>query len=247
MPAAPRTTLIEVVNLVARSVGHPIATDVTASLDEAIQRLVYYANLAGTELSYMHNWQFLTQSVDMNIVADTPNQTEKAFDLPTDFHAMVDDTQWNRSTQLPAVGPVNSQDWQWLIVRQAKITTRFMWRIRNKQLWIKSPPSTTEVLSFEYLSKNWAVNGTSSVVQDHLTDNADYHVYPWQLMVMYTRAKWFENEGFDATGALVDFNKAFQYETGVDKGASTLNLVPGMGYPYIDAVKNIPDTGYGAA
>ena len=65
-------------------------------------------------------------------------------------------------------------------------------------------------------------------------------------MVMYTRAKWFENEGYDSTAAYSDFQRAFQYEAGVDKGATALSLVPGAGYPYINPVRNVPDTGYGA-
>lgn len=248
MPAPTNTTLLEIVNQVAKSVGHPATQDV-ASTDEAILRLAYYANVAGTELCYMNlgGWQALQKTATISIFADAPGQTEKGFALPTDYKAMVDETQWDASTQLPAVGPVNPQDWQWMVVRQAMITTRFLWRIRNRQLWIKSPPVTPQSFTFEYVSKNWAVNGGNDASQDFMAVNGDYHVYPWQLMVLYTRAKWFENEGYDSTGAYLDFKKAYDYEVGSDKGGATLNLVPGTGYPYITATKNIPDTGYGAA
>jgi hypothetical protein len=244
MPAAAQTTLLELVNLVARSVGHPITTDVASSQDEAILRLGYYANLAGTQLA-RHPWQWLTKSGSLTIVADSPGQTEKGFDLPSDFQAFVDDTHWDRSTQLPAVGPVNPQDWQWLIVREAQITTRMMWRIRNKQLWIKSPPDDPKSFSFEYTSKDWAVNGVTDVPKDSMTISTDYHQYPWMLMVLFTRAKWFENEGYDSSGAYSDFKEALQYELGSDKGATALSLVPGTGYPYISVSRNLPDTGYG--
>lgn len=247
MPAPVRTTLIEIVNTVARSVGHPATTDVAASQDEAILRIAFYANIACTELAYMHNWQWLDKEFSIQIAADYVNQPEKGFDLPSDFHAMLDDTHWNRNTQLPMIGPVNPQDWQWLIVRRTKITTRMMWRIRDKKLWIKSPPdpASPQTATFEYLSRNWAFNGATGNPQDAMTENSDYHNYPWQLPILYTRAKFFENEGYDATAAYSDFNRALQYEIGVDKGATALTLVPGQGYPYIDAVKNIPDTGYG--
>jgi hypothetical protein len=245
--AEPRTTLIEIVNIVARSVGHPSTTDVASSTDEAILRMGYYVNIACMELTYMYNWEFLTKLATISVVADAPDQAEKAFELPTDFKAMIDDTHWDRSTQLPAIGPVNAQDWQWLIVRKTKITTRMMWRIRNKQLWIKSPPVVAENLTFEYLSKNWAIDGDTQQPKDVMSKNSDYHIFPWELVILSSRAKWFENEGYDSTAAWNDFNKAFQYETGTDKGATSLSLVPGTGYPYIDAVKNIPDTGYGSS
>jgi hypothetical protein len=249
MPASPRTTLLEVVNIIAQSIGHSKAVDVAGSTDEAILRMVYYVNIACTELSYMHNWQWLDKTFEIVLAADFDGQTEKAFDLPADFHAMVDDTQWNRNTQLPAIGPVNSQDWQWLIVRKAMITTRTMWRIRDKKFWVKSPPSASspQTLTLEYLSRSWAVNGATEAPQDVLTANNDYHRFPWQLPVLFGRAKWFENEGYDSSAAYSDFNRALAYETGVDKAATALTLVPGHGYPYIDAIKNVPDTGYGSS
>jgi len=253
MPAPKGATLIEIVNTVARSVGHPKATTVATSQDEAIQRLQYYTNLAGQQLMTMSNWQKLSKTAVIDIVADTPAQTEKAFDLPPDFKVMTDDTHWNRSTQLPAVGPVNAQDWQWLVVRNTQITTRFMWRIRDGQLWVKSPPppGSPQPLSFEYTSKYWAVGvdeaTATEVGQETMEKDTDFHIYSPQLMILFTRVKWMENEGYDATAAVADFMKAFNYEAGTDKGATALSLVPGVGYPYINAIRNIPDTGYGSA
>lgn len=245
MPAPAQSSLLDIVNLVARSVGHPVAVDIPSSTDEAILRLAFYANQAGGELAYMFNWDWLTKEGTISVIATVPGESQKAFDLPTDYHAFVDDTHWARNSQMPAIGPVNSQDWQWLIVRNTKITTRLMWRIRNKQLWIKSPPTIAEPLTFEYISKNWAMDVDGITAKDYMTNSGDYHLYPWQLMVLFTRAKWFENEGYDSTAAYSSFQRAFQYETGVDKGATALALVPGQGFPYIDAIKNIPDTGYG--
>jgi hypothetical protein len=203
--------------------------------------------MAGNELVYMYNWDFLSKSADISIQADAPGQVEKAFALPPDFKAMTDDTQWNKSTQLPAIGPIGPQDWQWLTVRSSQITTRMMWRIRQGKLWIKSPTVDPQPFTFEYLSKNWAVNGNDDIAQDVLKVDNDYHIFPPYLMILFVREKWFENEGYDATAAKQAFYKAFQWFTGTDKGATALSLVPGVGYPYINAVRNIPDTGYGSA
>jgi len=248
--AQPQTTLIEVVNQVAKSVGHPVTVDIATSQDEAISRLAYYANIAGMELAYMNpgGWNSLQRKVAIDVFKDYPSQTEKPFDLPTDFAAMIDDTQWNMNTQLPALGPINPQSWQAMTVRGDTANMRFMWRIRNKALWIKSPPdaANTQTLVFEYLSKYWAVKASDGSPTDIMKENGDYHIYPWQLMVLYTRAKWFENEGFDSSGAQMDFLKALNYELGADKGATSLSLVRGSAFPYIDPIRNVPDSGYGS-
>jgi hypothetical protein len=248
--AQPQTTLIELVNQVAKSVGHPVTVDIATSQDEAISRLAYYANIAGMELAYMNpgGWNALQKKVAIDVFSDTLGQSEKAFDLPTDFAAMIDDTQWNANSQLPALGPINPQSWQAMTVRNDSANMRFMWRIRNKQLWIKSPPdaANTQTIVFEYLSKYWAVKGSDGSATDIMKENGDYHIYPWQLMVLYTRAKWFENEGFDSSGAQMDFLKALNYELGADKGATSLSLVQGSAFPYLDPIRNLPDSGYGS-
>jgi hypothetical protein len=228
-------------------VGHPATADVATSTDEAIGRLVYYANQAGAELMWAHDWNHLTKPYSMDIVGDSSTQVEKAFDLPDDFANFIDDTHWNRSTQLPALGPVTPQDWQWLVVRDAKITTRFMWRLRGGKSWIKSPPyPTAQKFVFEYLSKRWAVDGDApNEPLELMTKNSDYHEYPWNLMVLLTREKWLKNEGYDSASALADYMKALEFWTGGDLGATALSLVPGGGYPYLNPIRNLPPSGYG--
>ena len=248
MPAPKYTSLLEIVNQVARSVGHPTVTDVVSSQDEAIQRLAYYANLSGSELIYMHPWADLSKTATISIVADTPGQEQKGFDLPTDYKCMMDSTQWDKGNQMPAIGPINEQDWQWLTVRSTTISTRFLWRIRQSQLWVKSPPTTPASFTFEYRSKYWAISvGSSGEVPSELMEqSADYHVYPWQLMTLFTRWKWFENEGYDSAGPRDAFLRALEFEKANDLAAAPLSLVPGRGYPYITMDRNIPDTGYGS-
>lgn len=222
----------------------PVSVD--GSVDEAVIRMGFYANQACQELLFKYNWENLSVPLDMNIVADSPGQTEKGFDMPADFSKFVDDTQWNRDTQLPAIGPVNPQDWQWLVVRDAMITTRFMWRMRGGQMWVKSPPETAQVMSLEYISKNWGVAADGVTPIEVMTADGDYHLYPWNLVVLLTRVKWLSNEGYDATVARSEFQAAFDYYTGANAGATALTLVPGIGYPYITAGRNLPDTGYGS-
>jgi hypothetical protein len=243
--AKPLTTYIEVVQQACQSVGHPVPADVAGSVDEAVLRMGFYANQACAQMLYDYDWEVLTVPLSMNIVASVPNERETSFALPDDFASFIDDTHWNRNTQLPAIGPVGAVDWQWLVVRDAKITTRFMWRLRQGKLWIKSAPNTPQVLSFEYLQRTWARDGTDGSAKTFMSKNSDYHVFPANLVILLTRAKWLKNEGYDDRAAMADFQKAWDFEVGSNLGATALTLVPGYGYPYINAARNTPDTGYG--
>lgn len=245
MSAPANTTLLEVVNTVAQSVGHPGSTDVAASTDESIKRMVFYANLACQQLA-QEDWETLNKTATITIAASPPGVNEQGFDLPADFARMLPDTAWDKSTQLPAIGPVNPQDWQWMVVREAMITTRFLWRYRQGKLFIKSPPTTPTPFTFEYQNKNWAVSGSTGNPQDYLQQNSDYHIFPWPLPILLTRAKWLDNEGFDATKAYADYDQQLASAIGSDEGATALSLVPGVGYPYLNAMRNAPDTGYGS-
>jgi hypothetical protein len=226
-------------------VGHPKPNDVAGSPDEAVLRMGWYANQACNELSTLHDWNDLHKTGEIMISASVPGENSRLFALPEDFETFIDDTQWDRSTQLPAIGPVNPQDWQWLVVREALITTRFMWRLRLNQLEVKSPPETPTPFVFEYTSKFWA-RAPDSTEKYLMSDNADYHIYPFQLPILLTRQKWLKNEGYDDTQAKKDFEQAMAHETGSNIGATALSLVPGIGYPYITVNRNLPDTGYGA-
>jgi len=245
MAAAPRTTYIEIVQSVAQSVGHPKPTDVAGSVDEAVLRMGFYANQSCEELLTQWDWQELVKPASLTIQATVPGEVEASFALPDDFRTFVDDTLWNKSTLLPAIGPVNPQDWQWLKVRQAMITTRFMWRLRGGLFWIKSPPESPQEMPFEYMSKNWAIDGVNASPKAWMTNNSDYHLYPPMVVILLARAKWLKNEGYDSTQALEDYRRAFEFETGSNLGATALSLVPGIGYPYITPERNLPDTGYG--
>lgn len=245
MPAPAFTTWLEATNLTLQSVGHPVTADIPSSPDEAVLRCGFYVNQICNEILYGMDWEDLTKFATLNIVQDFPNQTEKGFDLPADFADFVDDTQWNASNQMPAIGPVSPQDWQWLVVRQAQITTRFMWRLRGGQLWIKSPPAVSQPFTYEYISKNWA-RDASDTPKELMTLNNDYHIFPWNLVVLGARKKWLENEGYDSVVAASDYQRAWEFYSGSDKGATALSLVPGVGYPYINAVRNLPPTGFGS-
>lgn len=241
------TTLSAIVQNVAALVSYPIPNDPAGDPDPAVQQMVQAVNMAGLDLLALHDWQELTKSYSLSIVADSAGQREKSFSLPVDFYEFVDQTQWNSSMQWPAIGPVSPQAWQQLLVRQTLPTLSFYWQVRGNQLYILSPPTSAQTLTFFYQSIAWVIDqDNTALYKNRATKNGDTIVLDSVLMTQYARTKWLEMKGLDSSAAMRDFQVAFENRKGNEKGAPLLSMVRGTGFPYINPYGNTPDTGYGS-
>jgi len=64
-------------------------------------------------------------------------------------------------------------------------------------------------------------------------------------MTQLSRAKWLEMKGLDSSAAMRDFQVGFENRKGNERGSPVLSLVRNGLTPYINAYRNLPDTGYG--
>lgn len=239
-------TLSAIVQNVAQMVGYPSPADPAGSTDPAIVQMVQSVNLAGTDLLALHDWQELSKTHSVSIVADSPGQSEKSFALPDDFYEFTDQTQWNSTNQWPAIGPISPQMWQQLLVRTTLPTLSFYWQVRDSRLYILSPPTTAETLTFFYQSIGWVTDqDNSSLYKNRATKNGDVILLDAYLVTLMTRVKWLEMKGFSSAAAMRDFQVNFENRKGNEKGAPVLSMVRTYSYPYIQPLSNTPDTGYG--
>jgi hypothetical protein len=238
-------TLINIANRALAAVGFPAQTDVAGSNDPAVQQMVQSVNQAGTDLLGMHDWQQMLKTFEVSIIADFPGQSSKFVDLPEDFLMFKDQSQWNVSQQLPMIGPVLSQDWQRVTVRTADFVTRLLWRVRDNQWEIKSPPEDSQDLSMEYISQGYIQDQDDATLFKNFADkNGDLFLIDQYLIYYLAKAKWLEVKGFDSAAAMRDFQVSFEQRFTQDQGAPVLSLINRTGYRYLD-YWNIPDTNYG--
>jgi len=241
------STLSAIVQNVAALVSYPTPADPAGDSDPAVQQMVQSVNLAGIDLLAMADWQELTKTYSLSIAADSPRQSEKAFDLPEDFYAFVDQTQWNSSMQWPAIGPVSPQMWQQLLIRQTLPTLSFYWQVRDNKLYILSPPTSTQTLTFYYQSVAWVRDqDNSSLYKNRATKNGDVILLDAYLTTLLARVKWLEIKGLDSSSAMRDFQVNYENRKGNEKGANVLSMVRMNRFPYIQPLTNTPDTGYGS-
>jgi hypothetical protein len=241
------STLSAIVQNVAQMVGYPVPVDPAGDADPAVAQMVQALNMAGTDLMSMGDWQELTKSYSISITADSPGQQEKSFALPDDFYEFCDQTQWNSTNQWPAIGPISPQMWQALLVRTTLPTFSFYWQVRGTRLYILSPPTDAQTLTFFYQSIGWVQDqDDSNLYKNRAVKNGDIILLDSYMVTLLTRVKWLEMKGFDSAAAMRDFQVAFENRKGNEKGAPILTMVRDFRFPYLNSFANTPDTGYGA-
>jgi hypothetical protein len=78
-----------------------------------------------------------------------------------------------------------------------------------------------------------------------MTKNGDASLIDPFLLTMYARVKWLEMKGLDSSAAMRDFQIQFENRKGSEKGAAVLSMSRDFRFPYLNAISNTPDTGYG--
>ena len=169
---------------------------------------------------------------------------QTAYDLPPDFEAITDRTQWDKTKHWEALGPEDAQQWQWLKSGYISTGPRIRWRILDNQFQVWPPMNTNEYLGWEYKSKGWA-RSVIGAVKNSFTADDDTTVLDDRIMVLSTKLKYWTIKGFDTTGLMQEFQRYLSIAKANDKGAPNLSFAP---YPskVLIGYANIPDTGYGS-
>lgn len=236
------------INTICKLVGHPVQADPAGSTDSAVQQMGSAINFALSELLTLHEWQDLTVKTSLSIVADSPGQKEKGFNLPVDLYRFIDQTQWGESSMLPAGGPVSNQAWMAYVVRNYSPQLTLFWQMRGDQLWVLNPPYPTPVnFDYMYLSSAQVIDAdVPTTLKNVATKNGDTFMLDSFLVTLLGRARYLEWKGFDAAAATRDFISMFNSRAGSDKGAPILSIGAMRGTPLINPAWSVPDTGYGA-
>ena len=239
----------EICNRVAVEVGLTPVPDVFSTGDPAFRQLTYLLTTAVQELMEMYPWQSLTREFKL----ETEEGEDGIFDLPDDFGYMIDQTGWERSENVPLIGPLSAQDWTYLLGRDLVGSTIYAsFRLNESKLWIFPNDPVPEGLdiNFEYISRNLIQVAATEPPQfeDEAISPADIVLFPPNLITRFLKAKFLEAKGFDSQKAEDAFWLAFYSWSGKDNSAQILNAGrQWRGFPYLDMWRNLPDTGYGGS
>lgn len=236
-------TVNQIVNRVAVAVGLDSVSSPYDSTDRAMIQLMSMLQDAGDELVQLHDWEILKREHSLTTDGST------SYSLPSDFDRMVPQTHWDRTRNLPVAGPLSAQDWQYLKGRDISATTIYAsFRQREGSLFV-FPQSTTGVdIYFEYIGTGWLYDVSASNARVAApTAGDDIVLFDSTLVRSYLRAKYLQSKGFDTVSPESVATEFFLSRISKDEQGPILSAGGNnRGFPYLDGVRNVPDTGYGS-
>ncbi len=172
-------------------------------------------------------------SVTMDMIANqsgtvTLTFSQNKFDMPADWNWQIPETEWNRTTRWPLLGPKSAQEWQTYKGGIVSAGPRQRYRILQDKLCINPSPPNGETLAFEYISKGWVI-GSDGTRKEKVTSDTDTFVFGDSLMVTGLKSQWKASKGLDPSFDLAEFRWLLENEKSTDKSAPVLSLAPAFG------------------
>lgn len=239
-------TANDIINDVAAQVGISPVEDPFGSTNAVFRQLRFLLDIAGQELVVLPSSQWPDLVRSHSIITD--GTETNGFALPDDFSYMIDQTGWERASDMPLGGPLSAQDWTYLEGTDAIAATIYAsFRIKQGRFFLyPSPPPPDLEVTFEYASKNWVQEAATDppVYRSRISQGADLVMFAPVLIRAYLKVKYLEAKGFDSTKARDDFYILLESIGGKAKSAPILSLSGKGRHPYLD-MNNAPETGYG--
>jgi hypothetical protein len=202
------------------------------------------------------NWEVLrkrhTGDYDDDLLSGASDYM--AFDLPSDFDRIVNNTVWELNDMKRMVGPLTIDEWEAHLsglVATAAVTKVYTIKRytegadETKKVFCVYPTTTsggTEDFSFQYISTQYVYDSTKNM-KDAYDADGDYTVLDDEVVKLAGLIRVLKVLGMDYGEEMNEFNAARKERIGRDGGAPRLRMDDGGDFRL---VWNLPETGYGS-
>jgi hypothetical protein len=213
-------TMLTTVQYFCRRTNLPSPTTVAGSTDPKVRQIQALLEEEGADLAKRGAWQGITFEATHTTVA-TESQGAMTTIAANGFDRIKNQTMWDRTEKIPVIGPVDDQEWQTL---KAVVSTgpRYQFRIRGGLLLVNPVPPASHTWAFEYVSKNWILNG--STYKQYFTADADTILLPEEITIMGLRWRWKREKGLDYAEDFRIYETQVKDALGRDGGKRVLNM-----------------------
>lgn len=153
---------------------------------------------------------------------------QNEYSLPSDWDREIPQTEWNRTTRWPLLGPKSAQEWQTFKSGIVSAGPRQRFRILGNTIAINPSPPPGQMASFEYISNAWVV-GADGTSKTEFTADTDTNVFGDSLILTGLKTQWKQAKGLDFSFDLGEFRGLLEQAKSQDKSAAKLYLSQASG------------------
>ena len=165
-------------------------------------------------------WTHLIQSISF-----TTDGVSQSYALPSGFRGMVDGTMWNRSTRLPAIGPLSMQQRAALQARLVQIVLNVTFQIQGNLLTFPIVPQSGQIVAFDIYTNNWVASaGSPAPDKDRATASTDVLLFDEEMLVAGLKYRFDEQRGFDTAVSKARFDSLLEDAITRNVGAGISSL-----------------------
>lgn len=217
-------TLLEIVEMFCERKNLTAPATVMGSTNEQVIQIRALLEKEGIALRKRHRWQGITREATHTSLA-LEDQGAITSIASSGFDYIVNQTIWDRTDQLPIVGPMNALEWQAL---KALTPTgpRYSFRIRGGKLIVNPTPTAGHTWAFEYVSKYWirATGGSAPTKALFTADTDEVVDLPDEIIALGLEWRWKHAKGLDYAEDFRDYEAMVKDAIGRDGGKPVLNM-----------------------
>lgn len=219
--------------------GYARPSSFFGSANPTAATLVAVANEEGCDLERLYRWQEL---IDEHTFTTSNGIAE--YDLPTDFRAFANMSQWDRTNLWRFTGPVPSMIWQWLNSGLVVVSSTNSWfMVRRNKFTIYPTPTDVRTAAFDYYSKNWVTVAADQSTQAYWTNDNDTGLLDEKIMTAGIKWRFLQAKGMPFETEYKRWEAIVEAAQADNGGRGVINMNEGARIGI--GVPNIPDTGFG--
>lgn len=179
----------------ADAVGIPRPTVLVASALDDERQILELMNQEGRSLSRRHDWEALTFETSFTTVAtESQGALSSLLGGSRTLRRVINETIWDRTTQLPVPGPVSPRSWQ--AYKASLAAGPFpSYRVRGGNLLFNPAPSAGHTCYFEYVTDCWLTDSGGSTYRTNIAADTDVFLLDDEIMLAGLEWRWLRKKG----------------------------------------------------
>lgn len=169
------------------------------------------------------------------------------YDMPSDFRAFANMSQWDRTNNRPLIGPTPGFIWQFLKSGIAEGGTIDRWfRIQGTSIVLHPTPTASgQTIAFDYYSKNWITKQSDNTsVRAFFSDNDTCQIDE-DLLTLDLKWRFLQAKGFPFEAEYQNWASVLEDIRSDDGGKGLVDLNRKLIARSWSRWPGIPDTGFG--